>query len=58
MNEDCDKLDKVLTKWFITNRIIENVTKILKEPVMDSSPVQKVLNALNMITGCLDPFVK
>lgn len=39
MNEDCDRLDKVLTKWFITNRIIENVTKILKEPVMETSPV-------------------
>lgn len=58
MIEDQDKLDKVLTKWFITNRIIENVTKVLKEPVMDTSPVQKVINALNMLTGCLDPFVK
>jgi len=38
-------------------RIIESTEKAMREPAMATSPVQKVINVLNMLTGCLRPMV-
>jgi hypothetical protein len=55
--DEVEKLDKIFNKYFIQMRIIESTERAMREPVMETSSVQKVLNVLNMLTGCLRPLV-
>jgi len=55
--EESEKLTTILNKYFLNMRILESVEAICKEPVMYSPYVCKVINTLNLLTGCLHPFV-
>ena len=37
-NDEVEKLDKILTKYFNTMRIIETTEKLMGDPVMRTSP--------------------
>ena len=55
-NEEADRLNSILMKYFITNRLIESLDKICKSPVMDVSLLIKITNTLNLLTGMLKPL--
>jgi len=56
--EEADKLERILLKYFDQIKILELAEKQLKEAVMYSPAVCKVLTCLNLITGSLAPFVQ
>lgn len=38
--------------------MLDVIDKVCKEPMMKLEPVLKILQVLNILTGCLDPYVK
>lgn len=56
--DESDKLNNIFKKYFINLRVIESIEKACKEPVMDVSPVIKITNVLNIITGFLNYYIK
>lgn len=56
-NDEVEKLEKILTKYFNTMRIVESTEKIMGDPVMRTSAALKIITTLNMITGCLTNVV-
>jgi dynein heavy chain len=49
-------LKNLLNKYFVTLKILENLEKICKNPIMYLDSICLVTNSLNLLTGLLLPY--
>jgi len=57
-SEESDKLGKLINKYFYTGKLIDNITATCRNPVMNVSPIIRVTNFLNLLTGSLLKYVQ
>jgi len=56
-SDESEKLNKLINKYFINGRVIEGVLEVCRNAVMSISAILKVTNFINLLTGCLLPYV-
>jgi len=56
-SEESEKLNKLIQKYFFNGKLVENLAEACKNPVMNLSAILKVTNFINLLTGCLLPYV-
>jgi len=47
----------LITKYFFTGKLVENLADTCRNAVMSISPILKITNFINLLTGCLLPYV-
>jgi len=57
-SEESDKLGKLINKYFITGKFVDNIMAACRNQVMPVSPIIKITNFLNLLTGCLLKYVQ
>jgi dynein heavy chain, axonemal len=56
-SEEAERIGNILKKWVMSGNLIDNIEKMLKFPVMELSILCKIINLLNLLTGCLMPLI-
>jgi len=51
--EESEKLGKLIDKYFFKGDVVGNISNLCKNAVMSLSPIIKVTNFINLLTGCL-----